>query len=584
MAVKKPGASSSSTPEESAPTKPEAQESQESPEEEPSHPFHSQILGSFLKFIEDKTGSGASPTDAVFHRKYAKYRQMPYPDTDEDKWRSNFMNRTWINVLLHDGMTEELQKELYPGRFDLGNRESDNDSPADFSELLREINGIKKEGRGENVGGKEKRDFGTVLKGIEATVNRRIGDHAGEITVADLKVVKLLYRITKERASHLFGLIAHPDHGGKGATLEFRDSFLDRQIEEPTSNDDRIEENELLVADLIAYLSVEVPEISLKAIHAQLLTNSKMLKNIAHENHEILLPIRNASSWLRRDPAPYYFSLAQTIDSYSDVAPSTPANSLSESLYTYLRSLQFQHFVCMYTDIAEKAISPDEINSICSEIDQFCEEFSMANMSAIGPDTPITSIGEFPGLIKKKSAQFRSIVKSATGLATRDYELDDICNHASKILATYIWMTFSEKDISKECISITDCLASLIAVRHQQFVKTNYKPRWFGLKDVGNSPLRYFDRERSIIDLQATDYIPEGVSQLLYQRFCQIHSLLIGEHDRHASWMKFQSSRLRQYVECMQSNNISRIGASIRNLNEFCSGSSATIAGSLLIE
>lgn len=589
MAVKDSGDKASSTNANSTAhwrgikVKPAVSSSQEAPKEESSHPFNSKILDSFLELLKKETGSDASPMDAVFHRKYAKYRQMPYPDSVEDEWRSDFMQRTWINVLLHDGMTDELRNELYPGRFDLGNTQSDNGSPVEFSDLLREINGVKKIGRGENVGGKQMKDLETVLKGIAAIAGINIGNGTGKRTIDDLKVVKLLYRMTKERASHLFGLIAHPGYAGNEATLEFRDSYLDRQIEQPTSNDDRIEENELLVADLIAYLSVEIPDTTLEKIHTLLLTHSKLLECIVIENDEILHPIRVACASLHCDPANAYFFLAQLIQLYPDIEPSTRPNPLSEALYTYLRSLHFQHFVGGYADIVEKAIISEEIKPIRSEIERFCEELAQSNMLPIDLNTPITSIEDFPTLVKRQSTRFRSLIKSATGLATRDDALDDICNHASKILNAYMWVQFTKKDLSKECISVADCLASLIAVRHQQSVKTNYKPRWFGLKDVGDSPLRYFDRERSVSDLQATDYIPEGVNQLLYQRFCQTHLLLIGDQNRHESWMTFQVARLRQYAQCMQSNNVLGITRSVNHLNEFCSNISSLLAHRILI-
>lgn len=589
MAVKKSGANSSFVPAKNtahgrtAKTKSKLAGSQEAPEEESSPPFNSRILGSFLDLLKEATGSNVRPIDAVFHRTYAKYRQTPYPDAAEDAWRSYSMHRRWIDVLLHDGMTDDLRKELYPGRFDLGNLQSDNNAQVDFSELLREINGVRKKGIGENVGNKEKKDFGTVLKGIETTLNRRIGDGIGQMTVADLKVVKLLYRMTKERASSLFGLIAPPGVADNEATVEFGDAYVKRQIGDPTPNDDRIEENVLLVADLIAYLSVEIPDVTIKAIHALLLTHSKLLECIVIENNEILHPIRAACASLHSDPANIYFFLAQQIQLYSNIEPSTRPNQLNEALYTYLRSLHFQHFVGGYANIVEKAIISEQIKPIRSEIGRFCEELAEANMVPISLNTPITSIEEFPALVKRQSTRFRSLIKSSTGLMTRHNELDDICNHASKILNAYMWVHFREKSLDKECISVADCLASLIAIRHQQAVKTNHKPRWFGLKDVGDSPLRYFDRERSVSDLQATDYIPEGVNQLLYQRFCQIHLLLIGDQDRHEAWMTFQVARLHQYAQCMQSNNVSSIAGSINNLNEFCSKISNLLADRIVM-
>lgn len=516
----------------------------------------------------------------MFHRKYAKYRHMPFPDVAEDEWKSDFMHCTWINVLLHDGMTDELRKELYPKQFDLGNTQSTNDTRVDFNELLREINGIKKAGRGENVGGVQKKDLGTVLRGIESLIQRRLGDSSEKLTVGDLKVIKLLYRLTKGRPGHLFGLIAPP---ADNASVEFGDAYRDRQIDEPTPNEIRIEENELLVADLIAYLSVEIPETTLKAIHVQLLNYSKLLEAIVIENDEILLPIRAVSQTIESDPAPAYLFLAQIIDLYPNIEPVTRPNACDEALYTYLRSLHFQHFVGGYADIVAKAMIAEEIKPIRLEMDRFCRELTEAKMDPVDLHTPITSIEEFPALVKQQSTRFRSLIKAATTLETRDDALDDICGHASKILNAYMWVQFREKDLRKECISVADCVASLIAIRHQQSVKTNYKPRWFGLTDVGASPLRYFDRERSVSDLQATDYIPEGVNQLLYQRFCQIHLLLIGNQDRHDSWMLFQLARLRQYALCMQSNNISGITRSINHLNDFCSNISELVAKRILI-
>lgn len=541
--------------------------------------YNSEVLTAFLEFIKNETDIDVTATDAVFHREYAKYRHMPYPDPPEEEWRSVYMPRSWINVLLHEGMTKELRQALYPHNLDLGNIESSNETPAKLSELLRELNGPPKELRGANSGGITKKELGTVLNGVERTIGRRVKDQVS--TVGDLKVVKLLYRMTKERASHLFGLIAPPGCEGNQAALEFGDAYVDRQIEEPTPNEARVEENALLIADLISYLSVEIPEITLKVIHGQLLNYSRLLEAIVTENDELLHPLREACSQLQCDPANVYLYFAQIIESYQTVEPSTCKNTVHEALYTHLRSLHFQHFVGAYADIVEKAIISEEIKPIHHEMERFCAELSEANMALIDLSTPMTSLEDFPSLVKRQSTRFKSLIKSATGFSTRDDALDVICSHASKILNAYLWVQFQEKDLRQKRISVADCVASLIAIRHQQCVKTKYKPRWFGLKDVGDSPLRYFARERSVSDLQNSDYIPEGVNQLLYQRFCQIHLLLIGNHALHEAWMRFQLARLRQYALCMRSNNISSIITTTNAMNAFCSRISSLLTARL---
>ncbi|UKE51163.1 hypothetical protein KCU57_01855 [Xanthomonas translucens] len=367
-----------------------------------SEPFGSKILGKFLNYLEKETGKNVSPADAVFHREYAKYRQSPYPDLDDDKWRAHFMVRTWINVLLHEGMTGGLRKEIYPEKFDLGNLEGNNEAEAKFSELLREINGPQEGLKGEKEGGVDKSSFGTVLKGIQAITGRGLDGVFKKVSVLDLKVIKLLYRITKKRASHLFGLIAPPGQPNGTPTMEFRDSYLDRKVKEPTSNDEKMEENELLIADLTAYLSVEIPDITLKGIHSQLLTYSKLLEVIDRENREILDSVRYVCIQTGRDVAPFYQLMAEIIENYP-TSPAVHENTIDQALYTYMRSLHFQHFVGGYEKIVEQAIISEEIKPVLLELERLCKEIGESDTRTFEINEPITSVDDFPALVKKHS-------------------------------------------------------------------------------------------------------------------------------------------------------------------------------------
>src|SRR5690606_10539137 len=116
--------------------------------------------------LKQEAGKEVKPVDAVFHRAYARYRHLPYPDS-ETGGRSDFMVRTWINVILREGLPDEIRSILFPERFDLGHINSNNDQTAKLADLIAEINSRVDNRRGEKLLGKTKKDLQTTLSGIK---------------------------------------------------------------------------------------------------------------------------------------------------------------------------------------------------------------------------------------------------------------------------------------------------------------------------------------------------------------------------------------------------------------------------------
>src|SRR3546814_5296343 len=99
------------------------------------------------------------------------------------------------------------------------------------------------------------------------------------------------------------------------------------------------------------------------------------------------------------------------------------------------------------------------------------------------------------------------------------------------------------------------CVAALCTVRHQQKVKTQYAPFWVGRTSTDISRTRllsHLDKRRDIPDLYVEDYIPQGASQLLYDRFRQFHAFIEGRTELHQAWMEFHMTRLDCYINCLQ--------------------------------
>ena len=174
------------------------------------------LIDSFLIFLKKETGEKEiSYVNAVFHRKFAKYRHRPYPDAEKDTWKSQYMIRTWINVILHEGMTDELRLTLFPSLFDLGNSSTGVPHEARLADLTGEM--------GFDIGGyffrKYPKDLQTVLTGITNTTGYDFSDRSIYYPMTSLKVVSLLHKMMKLRKSHLFSLI-EPPHTSKRPTLD----------------------------------------------------------------------------------------------------------------------------------------------------------------------------------------------------------------------------------------------------------------------------------------------------------------------------------------------------------------------------
>lgn len=506
------------------------------------------LFNEFLDFLKQETGKEVSPVDAVFHRDFTEHRHTRYPDSEADAWKAEFMTRTWINVALREGLSDEIRSTLFPERFDLGYTSSNDGESAKLADLIAEINSGVSDLQGEKLSGVTKKDLQTTLDGIKNTIAQDLSNSEVDYPATTLKVIKLMYKMTKSRKSHLFGLIKPPR--GK-----------------PTSE---FSENESVIADLIAYLSIEIPEERLKNIHVQLLTSPKLLECIALENEEITAPIRTFHSGDNHRISAAYHELAECIEEYQPERLATTSIPLGETLYIYLRTLEFQHFVGEYEEIVEKSRIEDEINDVRIEIIGLCDFLSEEGKTKIFPNTVVTSINEFPGLVRNHATRFRGIVKSATGLSVRSDKFEEIVSYASRILVMYSWTCFGEKNMDAVVISISDCIAALCAVRHQQVKKTTHQPRVHGQKTPGKSPLRAFAKERTNEELIKTDFIPHGVSQLMHQRFCQIHDHMTGCYQRNKAYSRFNIERLKKYVYCLQSYEIDSIIRSVAQFNCYC--------------
>ncbi len=511
-------------------------------------------MSRFLDLIKKETGKEIKPFDAVFHKDYAKFRHLPYvpPEgKDNDNRNPCIRKMTWINVILHDGMTDSLRKILFPHQFDLGNTSLGKKKTAKISDLLEDLNNkadLDYKWTSESI---YYQDLKTVKEGLQDIFGYDFSNTKSH-PVKSLKVIKLLQRV-KKRKSSLFGLIK-PPHKLEKLNIDFRDDAKN------TTN----ENDSLLIADLISYLSIEVPKDKLKVIHTHTLSSSKLTETARVKLLAFTGLMRNYHKDNNNFLSKAYNDISLKIDKYVVKKNKNIAVPLDEELYIYLITLELQHFSSSQKKLMGYIKKEYSARNIKHEIDDFCTTLSKQHKKKIAYDTKFVSVKGFIDLANNHKNKLWKLTKFATGIETRSYLKDEIISHAQKILALHNIHSFDEKNIENDTLSISDCIAAICTVVLEKENPTKYEPYIFGQKPGAKNPLFYFDTERSIEDLIETDFIPHSINQIMYANFNNVYFSLIGniENNIRKSFLNLQDSFIKKFTECIQQGSIDSAMAS----------------------
>lgn len=453
-------------------------------------------------------------------------------------------------------MTSSRNKDSDGDLFDLGsNLDRESKKTGTIKELLAEINQNKP------ASGKEINldSLRITLNFIGSITGRGYTSITEEHPLSFLRIVKLLYIENDESGIQLFQYLKAPHQGAK-PTMEFRTTGVTPR------NEYRVK----VVNELLERLCLEIDASKLQQIESSLLTASKLLQCIDIENQEILEGIYELHACDHAAVVRSLNQMTRSIRGYRVLHRQSTA-PLDEILYTYIRKLPFLHFVGEYKEIVAAAKIGDAGTHVELAVEEFCVRLGVIRKMAIAPNTFVTSVQDFAGFFDANARDLIQLVKVATGLPTQLRDLAGKLGYASKILAMYTFHQHGKVPLNLETLSVSDCIAALCTVRQQQDAKTNYTPYWHGQESADKQTHIFgqMQKERSIDELWEQDYIPHGINQLLYGRFCQFHAKLAGQQDRHEAILAFQLARLEKYAECLLGYGVDDINAAVRNFNYY---------------
>ena len=389
-----------------------------------------------------------------------------------------------------------------------------------------------------------------------------------------LKTVKLLY-LTNDRGNiNLYQYLRGHLTEAK-STMEWRITGL-----APT-NKKRVQ----LVGELLRQLSGDIDAWKLLQIDAALPSEAYLLDRIEQGNAKIFEPFKrvygdHSLAVLVQN------QLTKIIHNYR-VAHDKPAVPVNELVYTHIRALPFLNFVGEYKRILGNNKLVDSVDPILPKIKVFCDELSASQSPSITPDTPITSINGFPDFFKTHYDDLKQLVEAAIGRCVREEEpgvmlkvqkrdfSDEKLDYACKVLHSYVFHERGAETLESldaQLLSATDCVAALCAVRYQQEFKTKYDHSGVGDKNEKKATSVFYQmgKDKPIADLYDTGYTPQGLSQLMYDRFCQFHSRFSSRQARHDAIQAFKLIRLDKYSECLALNDINLINSELRAFETYC--------------
>ena len=427
------------------------------------------------------------------------------------------------------------------------------------AELLKEINREYNPKSGEPANFKS---LDRVLGLVHEITGESVPNSTAPVPLSTLKTIKLLFLTNHKSKRHLIGLI-EPPGADNPATMEFCTGTT-------VSRDKKGAE---LIHSLVKKLEREIaPEklaqLSELATPKDLASFSEAFISHIEQTNDTVFGIFSSQIVAdSRGQANAYYALSKAIDSMNYRRSSDELTPAHEAMHCHLVTLGLQHFILHHRTFIKDILTNYRINPIADQCTHLCDALSELTKGPVDPNQKIVSVNDCPKLVAVYRKEFKSLVKAATGLDTKNSErfVENI-RLAKAILASYGDRCYDESNPDVKLLSILDIVAALCSVRHQQEFGTKYPAYWPAQKSQGTNVEAMFKK-----GLRKNDpHQHQGVAQIYLYRFAEYQAAFTNTTESYRGWMAYQVSRLDAYARIFKLREVGRIVASARHFDEVC--------------
>lgn len=458
------------------------------------------------------------------------------------------LGRTTILCILLRKMHRSQRQRAFPKRFDLGNRHGASGVQFTREDLAEELSEEGSVSAATVVAG----SFRTIEGWILEMTGRPFREHLEWNSLKALKVVKLFYRLQKERQKSFLRLI-RPVRSGRGS-LEHRDRY-------PLFTKGHNERQVWLLADLRSYLGSELKITQKRKVET---TFSDLLQRVEQRANTMELHLRlrhghDLDAWLGA-----YRSAIAKIQELGDSVIRPITQDLDELMFVYVHTLPFMHFAAEYEQIVEKTLPDARITPITQEIDglRWVQRDADGCATAseyvrIAEAARIYELGWSEGVIP-------SIVEKATGLQVGSDSYDLLAKRSVELLSRYFAYKKGTSDYGSIQVTLRSCIVAMCAVWLETCKETEYRPYWMGQQAQGKRILEFLDQSFLEQGSASGQSYPEAIDQIWTQRFEWMADALQGRQELGKLKAWYKVGLLKKVASYLVSLDIDRIDAMIR--------------------
>lgn len=446
--------------------------------------------------------------------------------------------------LLVERIDDEQRQRIFPGTFDLGNQTK---SDAVFlkkdlvKELAQEFGTVNAELLTPN------KAFKYIDPWIAAITGQTTEQHLARNSLKTLKVLKLFYRIMKQRRRTIFQLI-RPLQDLVRPSMEHRDRHPLLKSEEQV----------WLLADIKAYLRMELDVTRATRIDAAFEALLPRLEGIINYlNGYVTLNRGDDISALEKTTDSMIRAIFDNIDTDTTLDASSEA-LLDEHLYFYLQSLEFLNYAGEYTQIVEATTPQTPITPIVLEIEMLREKLWQSGVGPYsgGPIAPLTESASIYATWKKDLAP---LIEKAIRIPLESQKYDSLVKPAEELLYRHFMFKWGVEDPTQYSLGIFEYLNAACAIWHEMNTNTTYNVYWLGQPSQGQMILSTLDKSLRANLHPSAESVPEALNQIWVRRYRWIADAIKGQQQTNATKSKATMAVLHHVAATIRSGNIASI-------------------------
>lgn len=455
---------------------------------------------------------------------------------------------TVLSAMLRYGLNNKRQSDIFPLPHHLGSQKC---MSKERLTLVKLAETVRKEKRISDDLHTRKKEFDSITNSLKEITGRKFSDYTNQQNT--LRVIYLLDR-----------MMINPQYAREGREQRFltfikaptKYSFEVRDAH-PISDS---EDNTHLLADLKAYIGIEIHNETLERIDAFFYT----LIDRQNEIRRHLDQLAHLSS-TPNDVLRMYRVLHAHISSIEHAQAAGPANieRLDHDLYLHLSRFEYLHFVGALKEIMEAAKPPSPIATTWKTMVAVLN--AITNKENTYGDTTTTAIRleAIPVLLNDFSDLFLGLIQHALGFRPSDAAYQKSISLTQELIYRIrcfsTGMPFNRDDVTADFRLLVSALCS---VSQALKFRTNFRPRVFGNDGMSRSIITPLENPMNFENHVTQSDISEAYYQIWHHRCEWVQHALTGNTD--VAELKFGLRHLlnAKVIDCIALNDITLIESS----------------------